>query len=376
VKIFTSVEKEWEDVLPHFLYGTRNIQNSVTGFSPAELVFGEKIRTTFSLDGNFNRWMDQVTELARAMYRLNLAEQVIADRKLDLFQRSADAVAERFAAEDFKKGQEVFTFIDTKPGGVVRREFIHWDGPFKILDAGKEGTNVVIEKYGVRTTVNKTKCIRVGKLDIPNRDAKGKEIPGTPEFEAAKDLLVKKKVAYLKKRIDDGEVAEREAYDNPKKEGKSSPEEEVKKALKKISKAAADAPSRKLIYEAHHLKVGMMVLVYLSEKKGMYLAQVTHIWIPEDKKWESEKWIRCHLWGKGEKDPAKFGPWWLDGRRQCFKVKKKHHHEWWQDVYAKDIRYVLDHPLEKGAIDKRDLARVEKLWGKSMEILLVFAGSP
>src|SRR4051794_3525555 len=75
VRIFASVG-------PHFLFGTRNMANSVTGFSPAELVFGEKIRTTLTLDGNFNRYYDQATELARTLYRLNMAEQVLSDKKL------------------------------------------------------------------------------------------------------------------------------------------------------------------------------------------------------------------------------------------------------------------------------------------------------
>src|SRR5690606_6643909 len=42
VRILATVDKDWEEVLPQFLFSTRNMANSVTGFSPAELVFGEK----------------------------------------------------------------------------------------------------------------------------------------------------------------------------------------------------------------------------------------------------------------------------------------------------------------------------------------------
>src|SRR3954453_17305559 len=134
VRIFASIGKDWEEILPHFLFGTRNISNSVTGFSPAELVFGEKIRTTLTLDGNFNRYYDQATELARTLYRLNMAEQTLSDKKLELFQRSSANAAERFEIKDFIIGQEIFTYVDEPPAGTVRREFIPWDGPFPVLE--------------------------------------------------------------------------------------------------------------------------------------------------------------------------------------------------------------------------------------------------
>src|SRR5690606_258084 len=58
VRVLTSVEKDWEEVLPQFVFGTRNITNSVTGFAPSELVYGEKIRHPINIDGNFNRFYD------------------------------------------------------------------------------------------------------------------------------------------------------------------------------------------------------------------------------------------------------------------------------------------------------------------------------
>ena len=61
VRIFATVRKDWEEILPQFIFGSRNITNSVTGFAPAELVFGEKIRHPLTLDGNFNKYYDQST---------------------------------------------------------------------------------------------------------------------------------------------------------------------------------------------------------------------------------------------------------------------------------------------------------------------------
>lgn len=67
-------------------------------------MFGDKIRTPLTLDGNFNRYYNQETELERTLYRLNLAEQVVADKKLNLFQQSSEAAGERFEIRDYKVG--------------------------------------------------------------------------------------------------------------------------------------------------------------------------------------------------------------------------------------------------------------------------------
>jgi hypothetical protein len=134
VRIFASVQRDWEEILPQFLFGTRNVANSVTGFSPAELVYGEKLRHTLTLDGNFNKYYDQATELARTLYRLNLAEQILADKKLFLHYQSKERAAQRFDIKDYEVGQEVFTYLDEAPRGTIRREFIPWEGPFPISE--------------------------------------------------------------------------------------------------------------------------------------------------------------------------------------------------------------------------------------------------
>ena len=107
VRIFATVRKDWEEILPQFTFGSRNISNSVTGFSPAELVFGEKIRHPLTLDGNFNKYYDQSTELARTLFRLNMAEQILADRKFALHQQSSEKASERYEVRDYEVGQEL-----------------------------------------------------------------------------------------------------------------------------------------------------------------------------------------------------------------------------------------------------------------------------
>ena len=167
VRIFASVEKDWDEILPQFRFGTRNPANSVTGFSPAELVFGEKIQTPFARDGNFNKYYDQGTELARTLYYLNMAEQVVADKKLNLFHRSLKAVGERFEIKGYEVGQEAFTCVDESPKSTSKRKLVLCEGLFVVKEVGT--MNIVVEKYGVLKTLNKTRCIRINPLRIPAR---------------------------------------------------------------------------------------------------------------------------------------------------------------------------------------------------------------
>ena len=363
VRIFSSVEKDWEEILPQFVFGTRNIANSVTGFSPSELVFGEKIRHPLSLDGNFNRFYDQATELARTLYRLNLVEQVIADKRLSLHHHSSEKAAERFDVRDYEVGHEVFTHVDEPPRGVVRREFIPWEGPFPVVEV--RPLNLVIQKFGHLATVNKTKCIRVVPLELPERDVQGRPMEGSPEYKALQDKVLKDKISYLKKKIAGGEsapIGPVSAKAKPSKEGKGSVEEPP-------GKVPHVPPSRVIAFRADDLKVGNMVVVHLQSKKGNYLAEVRKVWLPlEEAPGETEKWIRVHLWGRTEPKAETFAPWWIDGKRRCYLKPASSYGELWEDVYASWVRYRLKHPVRDGRIHQEDEAQMKALWGRSLRI--------
>ena len=359
VRILATVERDWEDVLPQFLFSTRNLANSVTGFSPAELVFGEKIRTPLTLDGNFNRYYNQGTELERTLYRLNLAEQVVADKKLILFQRTSEVAGERFEIKDYEVGQEVYTYVDELPKGTIKREFIPWEGPFVVKEVRK--MNIVVDKQGISRTLNKTKCIRIRPLQIPPRSLDGKVAEEDKEFEEQQRQVMKDKIRYLKKKISSGEAAALEA---------TSSEPEKKKEVKKVMSGPVP---RKIAYEARDFQEGDMVIVYLKEKKGNYLARVLKVWLPEDQKWETEKWIRIHLWGKTGDHPETYSPWWIDSKKRCYLEKKGKMKvgELWEDVYAATIRYRLTEPMKDGRIHKKDIEAMTQVWGHSLHILSV-----
>ena len=112
-----------------------------------------------------------------------------------------------------------------------------------------------------------------------------------------------------------------------------------------------------------------MVLVYLKDKKGVYLAQVLKVWMPNNP-YESEEWIRLQLWGKKDSDPEAYTPWWIDGKKRCYQKRAPHLGELWEDVYSSWIRYRLCFPINDGRIHPHDLSQIKNLWGHTLAILL------
>ena len=269
VRVLTTVEKDWEGVLPQFVFGTRNITNSVTGFAPSELVYGEKIRHPINIDGNFNRFYDQATELKKTLFRLNLAEQILGDREFSLHSQSVEKAANRFEVKDYEVGQEVFIYVDEPPKGTVKRQFLPWEGPFKVTEV--RPWNLVIDKYGRLVTVNKTKCIRVMPLCLPDRDLKGKAIEGSPTYRNHQETVIKAKIDYLKKKIANGESAPI----GPASPGVTIIEEQKDRKGPRPKKPPHLPPARKIVYLADHFKVGDRIITYLPSKKGCYLGEIT-----------------------------------------------------------------------------------------------------
>ena len=228
--------------------------------------------------------------------------------------------------------------------------------------------NLVIERYGHLTTVNKTKCIRVMPLALPERNLKGGVIES--DDSAYKDLqerVFREKLAYLKRKIASGEAAPigpASPKAQPAKDYKGSAEEP-----KVLKKPLRPPPARKIVYTAEDLKAGDMIVVYLPSKKGSYLGEVRRVWLPvEEAPGETEKWIRVHLWGRTGPKASTFAPWWIDGRKRCFLRRASHHGELWEDIYASWVRYKLKFPLEGGELRQEDVSQMQAQWGYALDI--------
>jgi hypothetical protein len=169
--LFSDIEKEWNRIIPEFLFTLRNLNNSRTGFSPATLLLGEGLRQPFSIDGHIGYLHDDASKMRQAVWRMNLAENIVSDKKLKLFQESQAKAQGRFEEKDFVVGQEVFIRLHRMPKNESKKTWLAWDGPHSVT-AVKELT-IEIDKRGKPTMVNKTTVVALRHEVIPPRNLKG-----------------------------------------------------------------------------------------------------------------------------------------------------------------------------------------------------------
>ena len=113
---------------------------------------------------------------------------------------------------------------------------------------------------------------------------------------------------------------------------------------------------------------GEMVVVHLPAKKGTFLARILKVWThPSD----PTPWVRIHLYGRTAPALETFKAYWLDGRKRAYQTKKPTYSECWEDIYASDILYVLQHPLVDDCIDPRDMQDLDHHWNGQLEILMI-----
>jgi len=341
------------------------------------------------LNGDFNEFRDQESELSKTMYRLAMAENIITDKKLQLFQDSRASYEDRFKEVDFEAGQFVMIrrHDDERPMGVLRKEWLPYTGPHLILEV--RDYTLLIDKDGKNDTVNKTKTIVVQPPTVPVRDLRGRRTDAPIEDKAEQEALWRKKLDHIrgKTRVvvdDDGKLISRNAREAL--------------TMGDVAKLRRRRPELKRLYSHDELlrRKGQMALVWVNSKKGTYLARLLDVnRVGEDPK----HWVEVHLYGadsnpqatqrkptkldaKTQKQPAevktenrlrdKFIPWWVIPRNWALREKQPGYTECWEQVYVEDVIYVCQEPLtaERG-LHAADLEEIEKLWAQDGVFLML-----
>jgi hypothetical protein len=88
--------------------------------------------------------------------------------------------------------------------------------------------------------------------------------------------------------------------------------------------------------------------------------------------------IRVQMFGKtteqtkdDKESKPTWRPWWLGVKSRAFLESQPgvNHKEFWVDLYAEGIIYILRHPLQKGEMNKKDESELPQLWGGTLNIL-------
>jgi len=325
------------------------------------------------MDGNYDQFADQGTELKAMLNRQNLVENVISDKKLALFQRSHDKAIQRLQYKPWKVGQDVFVYVDKPPVGTIAKQNIPWNGPFPIVKIND--MSIVINKKGENVSVNKTKCVIVSEMNIPYRNALGRDTGDEPLDIKVQEKLVKAKVAELTKRILAKKKDQKQAPPMP--ETVEEPDvlqdiKEIQALQRKIDKLSQKEPFQKTVFTASDIKEGMICVVFAM--KATRLAKIMNVHTVAG---DPIPWVRVQLLVRNSENKQQFRFVWLDERkRDAYQKKNKHYQEFWVDLYPKDIFYILKFPMVDGKLDQRDHNQIEATWGRNLAILLVRGGGP
>jgi hypothetical protein len=279
-------------------------------------LLGESLRTPFSISGTIKHLHDEASEMRRAVWRMNLAENIVSDKKLKLFQESQEKAQERFEQKDFSKGNQVFVRLHRMPKGESKKTWLSWDGPYEVTDV-KELT-IQINKKGIPTMVNKTTVIALRHEAIPPRNLRGQAQELDEEEHKDQEKRFKEKLTQVKKHLKNST----EASDDDEEEDPEQEAMDIKNMEKLLIKLAKKRPIQKRLYKIDELKKDDIVIAFAMKK--VRLCKVLYIRL-EDK--DPNEWIRLHMYGKDPNNENKiqiWKPWWLGAKSKAFLQSHPH----------------------------------------------------
>jgi hypothetical protein len=252
------------------------------------------------------------------------------------------------------------------PKSEDKKTWLAWDGPHSVT-AVKELT-IEIDKRGEPTMVNKTTVVALKHEVIPPRNLKGQAEDLEEDDQKEQDARFKQKLNQVKERLKASEESsDEEAEDEENIEQKAI---EIKSLEERLEKLTKKRPAQKRKYAAEEVKVGSMCIAFAMKRTRLCKVLVIH-----NQEGDPRPWIRVQMFAKTTKDEKEskptWRPWWLGVKSRAFLESQPgvNHKEFWVDLYAEDILYILRHPLKKGEMNRKDESEITQLWGGTLNIL-------
>ncbi|XP_068234180.1 uncharacterized protein [Palaemon carinicauda] len=140
-------QTDWNEGLPFVLYAIRNIRQESLGYSPAELLYGKKVKGPLEI--LYDMWTDQSKEVTLGDYAKNLQGKLESSRKFahnnlsiaqDKMKLNFDNKAE---TRSFRPGESVLMLVPIKKTFENR-----YEGPYTVMSRNKD--NYVVSTPGKR----------------------------------------------------------------------------------------------------------------------------------------------------------------------------------------------------------------------------------
>ncbi|XP_068225197.1 uncharacterized protein [Palaemon carinicauda] len=140
-------QTDWDEGLPFVLYAIRNTRQESLGYSPAELLYGRKVRGPLEI--LYDMWSDQTKEVTLGDYAKNLQGKLESSRKFahDNLSIAQDKMKLNFdnkaKTRSFRPGESVLMLVP------IRKTFENrYEGPYTVMSRNKD--NYVISTPGKR----------------------------------------------------------------------------------------------------------------------------------------------------------------------------------------------------------------------------------
>ncbi|XP_075722067.1 uncharacterized protein LOC142765251 [Rhipicephalus microplus] len=134
---------KWDAAIPAMLFALRTVTHEVTGFTPAELVYGRAFRSPLTLLKE--KWEDKfvdktVVEYVRTLLKRLRESQELAHVKMAQGQQRAKVYYDRSArARTFKEGDKVLILKSSKANKLE----VAWDRPVTVKQKLSDTTYLV-----------------------------------------------------------------------------------------------------------------------------------------------------------------------------------------------------------------------------------------
>ena len=162
----------WEAVLQPFVFAMNTAHiKKLRDFTPFELMFGRQPRIPLDLMANETKLRSMDETLANAMEMRHLAAEMIKARyESDQLAEDGISYSKKLRHVEFKEGEFVLLWNDSKPKGISRKLQPNWEGPY-VVSRRTAAYNYAIIVRGKERIVHARRLFRYTPYMLPDCEA-------------------------------------------------------------------------------------------------------------------------------------------------------------------------------------------------------------
>ena len=197
--------KNWDTYLPAFNYVINNNPRKGLGYSPFYITFGLNPRPPTTLYDNTLTITNTDDYVSQLLTKLDDIQNELRTLRHKIQQDYKIRYDMSHVHTEFNVGDIVYKRLGKPPKGTVRKFWIPWRGPYRVIEVGEKQTVTISDDEGSLDEI-----LHVSKL------ATFKRLDSDEDPELIFQDLLERTNELLDKKVEDGKVEEKEATSKPK----------------------------------------------------------------------------------------------------------------------------------------------------------------